>query len=99
MRDAVIKHNPGVMVFRVASSITIFIGIILFCYTLYRSDEYPKSAAILIFARALVYAVGPMISIFVSVAGIFTLSTGCPLLGIRLFKGQNAKIIAAPNLK
>lgn len=86
LRDAVIKHDPAVVIFRVAASATIFIGIVLFCYTLYRSDEYPKAAAILVFIGALVYALGPMISVFVSVAGIFTLSIGCLLIGLRLFR-------------
>jgi hypothetical protein len=72
------------------ASITILLGIVLFCYTLYRSSEYPKSAAVLIFVGALVYALGPMISIFVSVAGIFTLAIGCLLIGIRLFQVRHA---------
>jgi hypothetical protein len=45
---------------------------------------------VLIFAGALVYALGPMISIFVSVAGIFTLAVGCLLIGIRLFQVKHA---------
>lgn len=90
LRDLIIKHDPGVAVFRLGASLTIFLGIVLFCYTLYRSREYPKVAAVLIFVGALVYALGPMISIFVSVAGIFTLAVGCLLIGIRLFRVQHA---------
>ena len=86
LRDLVIKHDPSVGVFRLAASVTIFVGILLFCYTLYRSSEYPKPAAVLIFAGALVYAVGPVFSIFISVAGIFTLAIGCLLIGLRLFR-------------
>lgn len=62
----------------------------MFCLTLYRSDEYPKAAAVLFFVGALVYAIGPMVSVFVSVAGIFTLSIGCLLLGLQLFRVQRA---------
>ena len=90
LREAIIKHDPAVIGFRVAASLTIFIGVVMFCLALYRSDEYPKAAAILFFVGALVYAIGPMISIFVSVAGIFTLSIGCLLLGLQLFRGQHA---------
>ncbi len=86
LRNAVIKQDPSVVTFRLVSEITIFIGISLFCFTLYRSAEYPRSAAILFFVGALVYAIGPMISVFVSVAGIFTLSIGCLLIGVRLFR-------------
>jgi hypothetical protein len=88
LRDLVIKHDPAVGVFRLMASITILLGIVLFCYTLYRSREYPKAGAVLIFIGALVYALGPMISIFVSVAGIFTLAIGCLLIGLRLFQAQ-----------
>jgi hypothetical protein len=90
LRDLVIKHDPAVGIFRLMASITILFGIVMFCYTLYRSSEYPRSAAVLIFAGALVYALGPMISIFVSVAGIFTLAVGCLLIGIRLFQVKHA---------
>jgi hypothetical protein len=90
LRDAIIKHDPAVMIFLTASSVTILIGIVLFCLALYRSREYPKIAAILIFTGALVYAIGPMISIFVSVAGIFTLSIGCLLIGLRLIRFSEA---------
>jgi hypothetical protein len=86
LRDLIIKHDPAVGIFRLMASVTILVGIVLFCYTLYRSSEYPKSAAVLIFVGAVVYALGPMISIFVSVAGIFTLAIGCLLIGLRLFR-------------
>jgi O-antigen/teichoic acid export membrane protein len=86
LRDAIIKQDPGVGIFRLMASVTILLGIVMFCHTLYRSSAYPKSAAVLIFVGALVYALGPMISIFVSVAGIFTLAGGCFLIGVRLFQ-------------
>jgi hypothetical protein len=85
LRNLIIKHDPAVGIFRLMASVTILLGIVLFCYTLYRSSEYPKPAAVLIFVGALVYALGPMISIFVSVTGIFTLAVGCLLIGLRLF--------------
>ncbi|WP_455220739.1 hypothetical protein [Kaarinaea lacus] len=88
LRDAIIKHDSSVMIFRIASSGTILIGIILFCFTLYRSNEYPKAAPVLIFIGALVYAVGQMFSVFASIGGIFTLSLGCLLLGIRLIRSH-----------
>jgi hypothetical protein len=46
--------------------------------------------SIFLFVGALVYALGPMISVFVSVAGIFTLSIGCLFIGLRLFKVRGA---------
>lgn len=86
LRDGIIKHDPGVALFRLAASATILVGILLFCRLLYRSGDYPKAAAVLIFAGALVYAVGPMVSIFTSVGGIFALAAGCLLLGMELVR-------------
>jgi hypothetical protein len=88
LRDGVIKHDPWVGLFQLGSAITILLGIVLFCLALYRSEEYPKAAPVLIFAGALVYAIGPAASIFVSIAGIFTLAVGCLLLGTRLLMVQ-----------
>jgi len=90
LRDGVIKDDPAVGVFRLISSITIFIGILLFCLVLYRSGEYPKASPVLIFAGALVYALGPMFSKFVALAGIFAFAVGCFLLGACLIKGHRA---------
>ena len=90
LREAIIKHDPSVVVFRTISSITIFVGVVLFCLALYRSDEYPKAAPIFIFVGAIVYALGPMMSVFVSVAGIFVLAIGCSFLGVRLFNARRA---------
>ncbi|NOV29481.1 hypothetical protein [Methylomonas sp. ZR1] len=86
LRDAVIKNDPAVLAFRILASATILIGIVLFCLTIYRSAIYPKPAALLIFAGAVVYALGPMISVYVSTVGIFTFAVGCMLLGVRLLR-------------
>lgn len=86
LRDAIIKNDPAVLAFRISASATILIGIVLFCLAIYRSAIYPKPAAALILAGAVVYALGPMISVFVSIAGIFTFALGCMLLGMRLLR-------------
>jgi hypothetical protein len=86
LRDATIIKDPAVAAFLAISAFVILIGIVLFCFALYRSDAYPKSAAILIFAGALAYATGSMISIFVAIAGVSALAIGCLLLGMRLLK-------------
>lgn len=86
LRNGILKHDHAVVLFNSVSSLTIFIGIVLFCLSLYRSGQYPKSAAVLIFIGALVYGLGPLLSLYASIAGIFTLAVGCALLGLRLFK-------------
>ena len=90
LRDRIIWHDAAVSVFRLTASGTIFIGIVLFCLALIRSDEFPKAGAVLVFAGALVYGLGPMFSVFVAIAGIIALSIGCLLLGMRLIQGQRA---------
>ena len=90
LRDGVLKHDAMVVTFRLISSVVIFLGIIFFCIALYRSKEYPKIAAILIFIGALVYGLGPLLSVFIAIAGIFTLSMGCLMLGLRLAGPQQA---------
>lgn len=84
LRDGIIKHDAMVVAFRTGASITIFLGIVLFCLALVRSREFPKIAAVLIFAGAFVYALGPLLSIIVAIAGIFTHSIGCLILGLKL---------------
>ncbi|CAD6876267.1 hypothetical protein [Methylomonas fluvii] len=86
LRDAIIKNDPAVLAFRISASATILIGIVLFCLAIYRSAIYPKPAAALIFIGAVVYALGPMISVYVSIVGIFTFAVGCMLLGVRLLR-------------
>ena len=90
LREAIIKHDPAVVAFRTVSAITIFLGVVLFCFALHRSNEYPSVAPLLIFGGAIVYAIGPVVSIFASIAGIFVLAIGCSLLGIRLLKPNRA---------
>lgn len=86
LRDGMLRNSDTVTFFRGMASVTILLGIVLFCLALHRSRAFPKAAAPLIFAGALVYAVGPMISIFVSVAGIFMLAAGCMLAGVHLLR-------------
>ncbi|MBI3560762.1 MAG: hypothetical protein HY080_03505 [Gammaproteobacteria bacterium] len=86
--DSVIRNNPLFMTFRTLAEISIFLGIILFCAALYRAAEFPKSAALLIFIGALVYAIGPFFSIIIGIAGIITLSLGSTLLGRSLWQSQ-----------
>ena len=90
LRDGVIKHDPAVGIFRIVSSTTIFVGILLFCIALYRSKEYPKAAPILVFGGALAYALGPILSVYAALAGIFAFAAGCSILGACLFRGCHA---------
>ena len=83
LRDMVIFSNPVVAAFRLVSVATIFVGTVLFSMTLYRSRVYSKTAAILTGVGALVYGIGPMVSVLVAIAGIVTFAIGCCLIGMR----------------
>jgi len=84
LSDAVLRHDHMVVLFRTLASVAILVGTVLFCFTLFRSREYPRAAAVLVFVGAITYGVGPAISVYVGIAGIFMFAVGCLLLGQRL---------------
>jgi len=86
LRDGILRHHPLIVVFKTSASVTIFLGILLFCFALVRSKQFPKAAGILIFVGALVYGSGPLISVVVAIGGIVVLSVGCLILGLKLMR-------------
>lgn len=84
-RDKILFLHPQIRLFRTLAVITIFLGVVLFCSTLIRSKVFPKSAGVLILCGALIYAVGPMINIYIAILGVVILSAGCFILGIKMF--------------
>ena len=83
-KDAIINHSHGIAVFKSVASISILLGIVLFCLMLIRSKEFPKSAGILIFIGALFYGLGPMVTVVMAIGGIIVLSIGCFQVGLKL---------------
>jgi hypothetical protein len=86
LQDFIIKNSALVAIFRVIASATIFLGIILFCLALIRSSSFPKPGGILIFIGAFMYGLGPLLSVYVAMTGIFILSIGCTIIGLTLIK-------------
>jgi hypothetical protein len=86
LRDGILRHHPLIVVFKTSASVTIFLGILLFCFALVRSKQFPKAAGILIFVGALAYGSGPLISVVVAIGGIVVLSMGCLILGLKLMR-------------
>jgi hypothetical protein len=82
--ERIFMQHPQFILFRWISSATIFVGVILFCITLIRSREFPKSVGILILCGAVIYTVGPIINIYLAIAGVLTLSLGCFVLGYKM---------------
>jgi hypothetical protein len=89
LRDGILRDHPLVHAFKAGASATIFLGILLFCFALVRSKEFPKAAGILIFVGALVYALGPVLSMMVAIGGIVVLAIGCLLLGLELIRDRH----------
>jgi hypothetical protein len=94
LRDGILRDHPLVHAFKAGASATIFLGILLFCFALVRSKEFPKAAGILIFVGALVYALGPVLSMMVAIGGIMLLSLGCLLLGLELIHDRRGRGVA-----
>ena len=94
LRDSIFQHSPQVVMFRTAASAAIFIGITLFCLALVRSDRFPKAGGILIFAGALLYGFGPMLSVIAAISGILIHAAGFFILGLKLIR-NDANVIAA----
>jgi hypothetical protein len=86
LKDAVLKNSSLVVAFRFVAGITILLGIILFCVSLFRSKQFSRIAAILILIGALIYGFGPMLSVTVAISGIVIFSIGCLMVGLRLIK-------------
>lgn len=83
-KENILRHSHLVGAFSLAATIAIFLGIILFCIMLVRSKEFPKSAGILIFTGALLYGLGPMLTVAIAISGIIVLSIGCLQVGLKL---------------
>ena len=84
LRDGIIKQSELVGLFRLGATATILVGTLLFCFTLIRSREFPKSGGIVLFAGALLY--GLHLNTHTAIAGILIHSLGCLILGLRLFR-------------
>ena len=69
--------DPGIAAFRLVAMGTILVGIVLFSLALIRSRDLPRGAGALVFAGAVAYGAGPMLSVQVAHAGIVVFAAGC----------------------
>jgi len=88
LHDFIIRNNAHVRLYNAAEMYSIFLGIVLFCAALIRTNKFPKIAGILIFAGALIYGFGPMLAVIVAINGIVILAVGCLILGLGLMKTE-----------
>jgi len=78
--------DPGVATFRLVAMLSILVGVVLFSLAIALSRTFPWLAGLLIFAGAVTYGVGPMVSIALAHVGILVLAMGCLILARRLLQ-------------
>jgi len=86
LRDRVILDDRPMAVFRVVLLAVTVLGALSFGVAVYRSNRFPKIAVLLLVAGAAVYAVGPMFSIALAIAGVVLFAAGGILIGMRLWR-------------
>lgn len=91
LRDGVIARDPGMAIFRWVFLSTIVVGALLFGLAIYRSNQFPKPAIVLIVVGAAVYAVGPVVSVLLAIGGVIMVAGGGLLIGVRLWRVPRAE--------
>jgi hypothetical protein len=84
--DGVFEKDTLVMIFGWIATISIFVGVILFCIAIIRSKVFPKISGALIFVGAVLYGVGSFVIVIGAMIGVFILSIGCTIIGLKLIK-------------
>jgi hypothetical protein len=92
LRDGVIATDPTMKIFFWAFLCTIVVSGLLLGFAVYRSNQFPKPAIVLILVGAMAYAVGPMVSVFLAVGGVILFSIGGLLIGMRLWRSSAASL-------
>jgi hypothetical protein len=86
LRDRVIVTSSAMKAFQWAVLTTIGLGAPLFGFAVFRSAQFPRGAILLIVLGAVVYAIGPPISVYVAVGGVIMCALGFVLIGARLWR-------------
>ena len=87
LRDGVIVTNPAMVAFRLVFLASMIVGALLLGLAVYRSNQFPRTAIVLIVVGAVVYTAGPMVSIFVAIGGVILVAIGGLWIGVRLWQG------------
>jgi len=81
-------HSLFVSILNYFAMLSILFGIILFCIALINSKEFSKYGGILILTGALLYGLGPMLSVIVAIGGIAIFSAGCFIIGLKMLSAK-----------
>jgi len=82
----VIATNLAVVAFGWVWLASMVVGPLLLGLAVYRSNQFPRMAVVLIVLGAVVYAAGPAVSIFVAIGGVILFAVGGLLIGVRLWQ-------------
>ena len=94
LSDRVIKNDPGVGVFRWIASLSILVGIILFCRMVARSGHFGKAGAWGMAGGAILYGIGPLLSVSVAIGGIVLFAAGAMCLAGCLIRNASSSGIS-----
>jgi hypothetical protein len=86
--DKILLHSTFVAILNYSAMVSILLGIILFCIALINSKVFSKYGGILILTGALLYGLGPMLSVIVAIGGIFIFSAGCFIIALKLLSAK-----------
>lgn len=86
LSDHVIETDPGIAVFFWTSSLSILIGIILFCRMVARSGHFGKAGAWGMAGGAILYGIGPFLTVYVAIGGIVLFAAGAICLANNLIR-------------
>ncbi len=90
LREGWIVNAPWMVAFRWVFLLTILGGALLFGLAVLRSKQFPMPAIALLIAGAVLYAVGPRLSVFIAISGVMLFAIGGLLIGARLWRATEA---------
>ncbi|MBN2436734.1 MAG: hypothetical protein JXK07_15850 [Spirochaetes bacterium] len=91
--DRIIWGSMSITVYLVLSSVTLLLGIIIFCVSMYRSGYYTKLSSVMLLIGAVMYGAGELVHMTVAITGIIIFAAGCFLCGITLLKNQQTDFV------
>jgi len=87
LRERLLIDSTGVTVFRLAAMGSILLGVVLFTVAMIRSRRFSRASPLLFLVGAILYGVGPMVSVWLAIGGVLVFSAGCVGIGIGLARG------------
>jgi hypothetical protein len=86
LRDRVIVTNSSMVAFQLVFLVASSLGALLFGTAVYRSGQFSRVATVLVVCGALTYAIGPLVSVLLAVAGVGIFALGGAWIGATLWR-------------